>query len=413
MIRVQRRLIIHRGPKDAKSPTLKQQADGFSATISSSSSNRFLFAFGLASTMLRPMRCRPKTPKRRRPRRSRQCHPQPAPDDAHRAHRLKYRTKATTVDLGVGLWAWPLPIDWDKDGDLDLIVSCPDVPFRGTYLFENPGGDDKMPVFKPPVFLAPPLRNATLSLVDGAARVLVPGHEMVDFRNNQFSKQETIYPQTNIHDKRVRANQWRYVDYDGDAALDMIVGVGDWTDYGWDNAFDQEGNWTNGPLHGYVYLIHNTGTTEAPTYAKPVKLLANDVPIDVYGMPSPNFADFDGDGDLDLLCGEFLDGFTYFQNTGSRTAPVYAAGRRLMSADGPLHMDLQMIVPVAIDWDGDNDIDLVCGDEDGRVALIENSGQFVDDLPQFAGPPVFPAAGRFPQVRRLGDAGQRRLGRRR
>lgn len=37
-------------------------------------------------------------------------------------------------------------------------------------------------------------------------------------------------------------------------------------------------------------------------------------------------------------------------------------------------MDLQMIVPVAFDWDCDGDIDLIVGDEDGRVALIENTG---------------------------------------
>jgi hypothetical protein len=44
-------------------------------------------------------------------------------------------------------------MDYDHDGDLDLVVSCPDVPSRGTYLFENPGGsgpERKFPVFLPP-----------------------------------------------------------------------------------------------------------------------------------------------------------------------------------------------------------------------------------------------------------------------
>lgn len=35
-------------------------------------------------------------------------------------------------------------------------------------------------------------------------------------------------------------------------------------------------------------------------------------------------------------------------------------------------MDLQMIVPIAFDWDNDGDLDLIVGDEDGRVAFIEN-----------------------------------------
>ncbi len=104
-------------------------------------------------------------------------------------------------------------------------------------------------------------------------------------------------------------------------------------------------------------------------------MLAAGQPLEVFGWPSPNFADWDGDGDLDLLCGEFLDGFTYFENIGSRTHPEYAAGRRLVGSDGrPLVMDLQMITPTAIDWDGDSDLDLICGDEDGRVAFIENTG---------------------------------------
>ena len=35
-------------------------------------------------------------------------------------------------------------------------------------------------------------------------------------------------------------------------------------------------------------------------------VLAGGGDIDVFGWPSPNFGDFDDDGDLDLLCGEFL-----------------------------------------------------------------------------------------------------------
>ncbi|MCX6897662.1 MAG: exo-alpha-sialidase [Verrucomicrobia bacterium] len=308
--------------------------------------------------------------------------------------RLKYNNPGLVVDLGVGLWAWPLPMDFDGDGDLDLVVNCPDKPYNGVYFFENASGDtakNKMPVFKPAKRISKGLQNVQVSYVDGKPRVMSPATEYPDFLRTGLENGVKLPLPPNIHPNKVRANMWRRVDYDGDGKLDIIVGVGDWTDYGWDNAYNASGTWTNGPLRGFVYVIRNTGTNEKPVYDKPVKIMAGVKPVEVFGWPSPNFADFDGDGDLDLLCGEFLDGFTYFENVGTRTAPKYAPGKRLKTADGkPLVMDLEMITPTAIDWDKDGDLDLIVGDEDGRVAFIENTGKFAaDHTPVFLPPRYF------------------------
>ena len=287
----------------------------------------------------------------------------------HAQEPLPYNHPGLKVDLGVGLWAWPMPMDYDEDGDLDLVVTCPDVPYNGTYFFENPGGEGKFPIFKPAQKIANGLKNVQISYVGREAYITTPGKHYHEFKPSQFSRSFTLPLNTKFHPGKKRANQWKFADYDGDGIIDLVIGIGDWADYGWDNAFDKSGNWTRGSLHGYLYFSKNTGSNEKPKYAKPVKITADGKPIDTYGMPSPNLADFDNDGDLDILCGEFLDGFTYYQNTGTSTAPMYGPPRRL-----PIRMDLQMITPTLIDWDSDGDFDVICGDEDGRVALIENTG---------------------------------------
>lgn len=303
--------------------------------------------------------------------------------------RIKYNHSGLVVDLGVGLWAWPLPMDYDGDGDHDLLVLCPDKPYNGIYFFENTEGQVKMPVFTAGVRVSRGIVNLQPSYVNGQVRLLSPGTEYLDFQNQTIAAPKKLGLSNNVHKNKVRANQWKYADFDGDNILDLVVGAEDWTDYGWDNAFDKTGTWTRGPLHGYVYLLQNLGTADEPKYAEPVKIQANGNPIDVYGMPSPNLADFDGDGDLDIICGEFVDKFTWFENIGTRTEPRYAEGKYLTHAGKTIQMDLCMMVPVALDWDRDGDADLIVGQEDGRVAFMEHTGQMIEGMPQFLPPRFF------------------------
>ena len=85
-----------------------------------------------------------------------------------------------------------------------------------------------------------------------------------------------------------------------------------------------------------------------------------------------------------------MNRFTYFQNIGTRAAAQYARGVRLGTEDcAVLEMDMQMITPVAVDWEGDGDPDLICGEEKGRIALIENAGRPKDGMPLFRKPAYF------------------------
>ena len=322
-------------------------------------------------------------------------------EEEDRLQPIVHHAPDATVDLAVGLWGLPVPCDKNGDGLTDLVVVAAGMP-KKIFYFENTGKRDPKTgaeLFKKGEVLSDSHNDITPSyLPDGSMRVLgVRGKSLYyypEFLNYGIEDRIKLpfNPQKDAHktDGRIRGNQWSYVDYDGDGKLDLIAGIGDWTDYGWDNAYNKEGKWTNGPLHGYVYLLRNVKSNEKPKYAKPLRIQTTDgKDVDVYGNPSPMFADFRKTGKLDLICGEFVDGFTYFENVGTREKPEYAPGRKLVYQGKELKMHLEMIVPVAYDFNKDGNVDLIVGQEDGRVAILENTGRVVEGMPEFLPPRFF------------------------
>ena len=310
--------------------------------------------------------------------------------------RVPYNNPDADAYLAVGLWAWIVPADVDQDGAVDLVVSSENVPYNGVWYFRNSGDDPVYPKFEKAQKLSRGVINVQPSWVDGKLRVLTPANEYPEFTTSGVDKPVPLLSgdeklPANVHNHNVRGNMWRFVDYDGDGLLDLIVGTDDWTDYGWDDAYDENGVWKNAPLRGNIYLLKNEGSNEKPTYAKPVMLKDCDgANLETFGWPNPNFADWDGDGDLDIVGIEFRDTIQYSENIGTREKPVYKPFEPLTLADGTkAAAELAMPTIVAYDWNRDGALDVLLGDEDGRVALFLNSGALRDGKPDFAAPTYF------------------------
>jgi len=296
--------------------------------------------------------------------------------------RVKYNNPDLIVNLGTGLWGAPIPVDYNKDGLIDIIMSCPDTPFKGLYLFTNIGTLES-PLFDVPKRLSEKAyKNIQASYTNGELHVFRNNIEYKKFIHNIYSNPDTIkvdkYPTDDF--KKVRSNLWSYIDFDNDGDLDLINGIDDWFEYGWDNAYDDKGNWKNGPLRGFVYFIEN----QNGKYINKGKVKAGDKVLETYGAPGANMADFDKDGKADLICGEFVDKLTWFKNIGTHTEPLFSEGQLLKDSDGDtIRLHVQMITPTAIDFNKDGFIDLLVGDEDGSVAYLKNTGKTNNNAPVF------------------------------
>jgi hypothetical protein len=114
----------------------------------------------------------------------------------------------------------------------------------------------------------------------------------------------------------------------------------------------------------------------------------------------PFACDLDGDGKLDIVAGNFRGTFGFFKGEGGGK---FAPGATwLQAGGGPMAVESHGD-PFLVDWDGDRDLDLLSGSAQGGVFLFENTGS--KTAPKFAARVTLVApAGHGSGETRFGDA---------
>lgn len=145
-------------------------------------------------------------------------------------------------------------------------------------------------------------------------------------------------------------------DLDGDGDYDLIYGTAD----------------------GRIYFYKNKGTISAASYQYDAAYF-NAIQVS-NGGASVSFGDFDNDGDLDFISGNLTGKINLFDNTGTANNPSFKFKNSALSGFSVGSYSK----PVLVDFDKDNDLDIVSGQLRGKlITFINNNGTFKQDTLPF------------------------------
>ncbi|NND94297.1 MAG: T9SS type A sorting domain-containing protein [Flavobacteriales bacterium] len=123
------------------------------------------------------------------------------------------------------------------------------------------------------------------------------------------------------------------------------------------------------------WLFENVGNPNYPIYELATE---NFMGLNDLGLGSnlvPAFGDIDGDGDLDMIIGDNAGKLHYFENpAGAGNSVQYSSYTTLLDDGGEL-LDLgASLVPQFFDLDNDGLLDLLVGERNGNINYLRNTG---------------------------------------
>ena len=139
----------------------------------------------------------------------------------------------------------------------------------------------------------------------------------------------------------------------------------------------------------YLHRFSGTYTSDgAPTYEAPVQLMMENGELFGGTCCVPTVYDWDGDGVLDIVCGNSEGRFLFFKNYGSNEAPAFGEAVTLLSngldacvragyyeLGGPFDAAWGYTCPVVCDWNQDGTPDILFSSNATRVELYLGNGK--------------------------------------